>query len=220
METFTLEVQSRKDGLKANEARNSGLIPAIFYGADQENRNLTVEYQNFRRAYRIAGGNTVIELVIDGKDKINVLVHDVQYDPITDKFAHIDFVYVDLNKEITTEIPLVAVGESKAVREEGGTLMQNRDVLTVKCFARNIPKVIEFDITPLEDFHSSIHLGDLVLPEGVTAVDDEKLTIATVVAPKAEEEPEVTEEVVTETEAGAPTKEEAAKEGAEGEKKE
>jgi large subunit ribosomal protein L25 len=115
-------------------------------------------------------------------------VHDVDYDPVTDEYTHIDFKFVDLDKEVTTDVPLVAVGESKAVREEGGTLMQNRDTLTVKCIARIIPSELEFDISVLEDFQSSIHIGDIKLPEGVEAVDDEKLTIATVVAPRAEEE--------------------------------
>ncbi len=199
MDILTLEVQSREKGIKANDVRTSGMIPVNFYGANQKNRNLIVDYQNFRRVYRNAGGNTVIELTVDGKDKINVLVQDIQYDPVSDKFTHIDFVYVDLDKEVTTEVPLIAVGESKAVREDGGTLMQNRDTLTVKCVARNIPKQIEFDISSLEDFHSSIHLGDIILPEGAVAIDDEKLTIATVVAPKVEEK--VEEEVAEGAEA-------------------
>ncbi|MFC1655944.1 50S ribosomal protein L25 [Patescibacteria group bacterium] len=223
MDTITLEVQSRDEGIKANGVRTSGLIPANFYGTNKKNQNLVVEYQSFRRTYGKAGGNTVLELVVDGKDKINVLVHDIQYDPVTDKFTHIDFVFVDLDKEVTTEVPLIAVGESKAVREDGGTLMQNRDTLTVKCIARNIPKQLEFDISGLEDFHSSIHIGDIAMPEGAVAVDDEKLTIATVVAPKVEEEPE---EEVAEGEEGAEgeapaeggeaKKEEGAKEGGEG----
>lgn len=187
MDMLTLEVKTREAG-SAREIRSQGEIPCNYYGQGKENQTFAVDYQTFRRTFEKAGGNTVIELDIDGKEKTNVLVHDVDYDPVTDEFTHIDFKFVDLDKEVTTDVPLVAIGESKAVREDGGTLMQNRDTLTVKCIARIIPHQIEFDISSLEDFHSSIHIGDINLPEGVVAVDDEKLTIATVVAPRAEEE--------------------------------
>jgi large subunit ribosomal protein L25 len=221
MDTLTLEVQSRASDISASDVRRNGLVPAIFYGAKQENRILTIDYQTFRRIYEKAGGNIVLELVIDGKDKTNVLVHEIQYDPVTDKFTHVDFIYVDMNKEVTTEVPIIIIGESKAVREDGGTLMHNRPMLMVKCMAKDIPKSLEVDITPLEDFRSSIHVSDIVLPEGVITTDDEGLTIATVVAPKVEEEeapPE--EEEGVEGEEGAEGEAAEKKEGEGAEKKE
>jgi large subunit ribosomal protein L25 len=211
MDTLALEVKTREPG-SANSLREGEILPCVFYGAGKENKSIAVDYQTFRRIYENAGGNTVIELEIDGKDKVNVLVHDVDFHPVTGRFTHVDFKFVDLNKEITTDIPLVAVGESKAVREFGGTLMQNRDMLTVKCMAKKIPHEIEFDISVLDDFNSSIHIGDLKLPEGVEPLDDEGLTIATVIAPQAEEEPEEAE--------GEEGAEGEAAEGAEGETKE
>ena len=215
METVTLEVKSRSADNSARDIRSEGLIPAVFYGPKQRNKNLTVDYQTFRRIFEKGGGNTVLELDVDGKEKVNVLVHELQHDPITDRFTHIDFKFVDLNKEVTTEVPLKAIGESKAVREDGGTLMQSREMITVKCIAKSIPKDIEFDITPLEDFHSVLHISDLKLPEGVEVLDDPELTVASVVAPRAEEEEAPVEEeaVATEEEAkGGQAKPEEAKE--------
>lgn len=193
MDTVSLEVKSRSAEASAKDVRNGDSIPAVFYGLKQENKNIEVDYQTFRRVYDKAGGNTVIELDIDGKEKVNVLVHELQHNPVTDKFTHIDFKFVDLNKEITTEVPLEATGEAKAVRELGGTL-QTKDMVMVKCMARIIPHSIEFDISPLEDFHSTIHVKDLKLPEGVEVVDDPELTIASVSAPRAEEEEAPAEE--------------------------
>jgi len=194
MDTITLEVKSRPIDISAKEIRNEGMIPGIFYGLKQENKNLSVDYQTFRRIFEKGGGNTVLELDIDGKDKVNVLIHELQRDPVTDKFTHIDFKFVDLNKEVTTEVPLIATGESKAVREFGGTFMQSREMVMVKCIAKNIPKHIEFDISSLEDFHTVLHISDLKFPEGVEAVDDLELTVASVAAPRAEEEEVVAEE--------------------------
>lgn len=190
MDIVTLEVKSRSADISAKDVRNNDMIPGVFYGSKQENRNVTVDYQTFRRVFEKAGGNTVLELEIDGKEKITVLVHDLQYDPVTDKFTHIDFKFVDLNKEVTTEIPLVAIGESKAVRELMGTFMQNKDTVTVKCIAKNIPHSIEFDISSLEDFHTSIRLSDLKFPEGVEVLDNLELAVASVAAPRVEEEEE------------------------------
>lgn len=210
METITLEVKSRSAGISAKDTRRGDLIPCVFYGPKQENKSLEVDYQTFRRIFDKAGGNTVLELDIDGKDKINVLVHDLQHDPVTDKFTHIDFKFVDLNKEVTTEVPLVAVGESKAVRELAGSL-QAKEMVTVTCMAKIIPHQIEFDITPLEDFHSSIQVKDLKLPEGVVITEDPDLSIASVLAPRAEEEEAPVEEEGVEGAEG-----EAAAEGSEG----
>jgi len=221
MDTVTLEVKSRSIDTPAKEIRDSGMIPGVFYGTKQENKNLTVDYQTFRRVFEKSGGNTVLELDIDGKEKINVLVHDLQQDPVTDKFTHIDFKFVDLNKEVTTEVPLVVVGESKAVRELGGTL-QTRELVEVKCMAKIIPSTIEFDISSLEDFHSSIHIKDINLPKGVEILDDPELRIASVLAPRAEEEEVATEEAVA---GGEPTveggeKKSESSDGKEGKKEE
>ncbi len=189
MDTVKLEATLRKDDVSAKDIRKGDMIPAVFYGEGKENKHLALDYQTFRRVFDEAGWNTVLELEIDGKKSVNVLTHDVQHDPVTDRFTHVDFKFVDLNKEVTTEVPLVALGESMAVKELGGTL-QTRDMVTVRCMAKIIPHSIEFDITSLEDFSSSIHVGDLKLPEGVEVLDDPELTVASVSAPRAEEEEE------------------------------
>jgi len=195
MEKLTLEVQTRANS-SAGEIRREGLIPAAFYGPGKENQNFSMDYQTFRKTYDKSGGNTVIELDIDGKSKEFVLVQDIQFDPVTDRFIHVDFMHVDMNKEVTAEVPLVFVGESKAVREEAGILMENRDVLEVRCLAKDLPHEIEVDLSILVDFNHSIHIKDIKLPEGVEAVDDLELTVATVSAPREEEEaPAVEDEV-------------------------
>ncbi len=218
MDTVKLEATLRKDDISAKDIRKEDMIPAVFYGEGQKNKHLTLDYQTFRRVFDKAGWNTVLELEIDGKKSVNVLTHDVQHDPVTDRFTHIDFKFVDLNKEVTTEVPLVAVGESMAVKELGGTL-QTRDMVTVRCMAKIIPHSIEFDITSLEDFGSSIHVGDLKLPEGVEVLDETELTVASVAAPRAEEEEEE-EELAPEDEEMIEGEGAEGEEGEEGEKKE
>ncbi|MBU1446312.1 50S ribosomal protein L25 [Patescibacteria group bacterium] len=209
MSTLALEVQTRTND-NSGEVRRGGLIPAAFYGPGKTNQSFVMDYQTFRKTYEKAGGNTVLELDIDGKSKEFVLVHDVQYDPITDRFIHVDFLHIDMNKETNAEVPLVFVGESKAIRDEAGILMVNRDVLEVRCLAKSIPHEIEVDISSLVDFNHSIHIRDIKLPEGVEAVDDIDLTIATVSAPREEKEEAPVEAVAAE---GAVVEGDAAKAG-------
>jgi len=187
METLSLEVKSR-ELISPKVIRDSGMIPAVFYGPKQKSQHLAVEYQTFRRVFDKGGQNTVLELSIDGKAKTYVLVQDLQCDPISDKFIHIDFKYVDLNKEIETEVPLEFTGESKAVREMQGTVITAKDFITVKCLAKSIPHSLKVDISVLEDFTCSIRVKDIALPEGVETLDDAELVLVNVVPPKAEEE--------------------------------
>ena len=221
MDTIVLEAKTRNQ-ITALNVRRQGLIPAVFYGAKQKSHNLMRDYHTFRRVFEKAGQNTVLELVIDGKEKTNVLVQDLQYDPVSDKFTHIDFKYVDLNKEVETEVPIELTGESKAVREMQGTITSTKDFITVKCLAKSIPHSIIVDISILEDFSASIRVKDIKLPEGVVTSDDPELVLVNVTPPKAEEEeaPAIEAEAVPAEGAvlsgaeGAPAKDEKTKEAA------
>ena len=203
METVLLDVKSRQIE-SPNDIRKMGLIPAVFYGPKQKNLNLQMDYQTFRKVFDKAGQNTVIELSVDGKEKTNVLVQDLQYDPISDRFTHVDFKYVDLNKEIETEVPIEFIGESKAVRELQGTLASTKDSITVRCLAKSIPHAITVDVTLLEDFSCSIRVKDLSIPEGVKTMDDPELVIVNVIPPKAEEEEAPAAEAAASVEGAAP----------------
>ena len=133
METVKLNAKKREGEMKAKDLRKTGFVTAEYYGAGVENISLQMDYQDFRRAYRDAGKSTVVELAVDGADAVYALVHEVDYDPVTDKYIHVDFLHVDLNKEITTKVPFEFLGEAPAVRELQGTLMTALDGVEVKC---------------------------------------------------------------------------------------
>ena len=77
MDIVTLEIQTRDKNIKAKDHLRQGQIPVEFYGRGLENKSLKVDYQTFRRLYNKAGSNTVVELNVDGKEKVNALVHCV-----------------------------------------------------------------------------------------------------------------------------------------------
>jgi len=214
METVKLQAKSRDMSEKAKDTRKAGFVTAEYYGKGVENQQLMMDYQAFRRAYNEAGKATVIELEIDGEDKIYALIHEVDYHPVTDEYTHVDLIHVDLNKEISAKIPFEFIGEAPAVREQQGTLMSALDGVEVKCIARDLISSIEVDISCLVEFSDVIKISDLKLPESFTLVTDPEEAVATVSPPREEEE----EPIPVEGEEGEEGEEGAeGAEGAEGE---
>jgi large subunit ribosomal protein L25 len=116
MNSVSLATQKREQGISPRILRAQGFIPIEFYGFGVQNLSLQVEYQTFRKVYQKAGESTLIDLNVEG-DKgrsFNVLVHDVQHDPLSGSITHIDLVNVRMDKEVHTHLPLEFVGESPA----------------------------------------------------------------------------------------------------------
>ncbi len=210
MDIMALEVQLRDKNHRAKDLLNQNLIPMEYYGSGVENKSLQVDYQTFRRLFRVAGTNTVIELNVDGKEKINVLVHDMQRDPVTSNIKHVDLINVRMDQEIHTKIPVELTGTAPAVKEQGGILMHHLNEVEIKCLPKDLVHSFLVSVESLVDFHSYVRVKDLEVPEGITILNGEEDLVATVVAPR-EEEAEIVEEAA---EAGG---EGGAEAGAEGE---
>lgn len=210
MEKISIELQKRDQSLKAKELLEADLIPFEYYGKGVENMSLQGDYQTFRRAYRQAGGNTVVEVDVDGK-KLNVLIHEVSSHPVTDRITHVDLINVRMGEEIHTQIPLEFVGLAPAVKELGGTLTTHMTQLDIKCLPKDLVHSFTVDVSPLVDFHEAIHVKDIVVPETITVLNDPEDTVANVSAPREEKE-ELAEEAVE----GAAAEGGEKKEGAEG----
>jgi len=117
MQEIKLKCQTRQLPAKEpNLTRKRGQIPAELYGQGSKNQHLFVNEREFEKLYEQVGESSLITLNVGESQPVNVLVHEVQRDPITDKFLHVDFYLVNLDKEIETRIPLVFVGESEAVK--------------------------------------------------------------------------------------------------------
>lgn len=188
MENIILEAQTRDLNKKASAFREEGFIPAEFYGKGIKNQSVLLKYQDFRKAYKAAGKNTIIQLVVDGKGKMNVLVNDVMYHPVTDVIEHVDFINVNMSEEIHTIIPLVFTGVSPAVKDSAGTLITNLEELKVKCLPKDLIPNIEVSIVSLVDFHSTIHVKDLNIPATIHVLNNPEDLVAMVAAHREEKE--------------------------------
>jgi large subunit ribosomal protein L25 len=188
METVQLEAHSRDSKNSAKNLRKVSQIPAVFYGKGEKAMSLQMDYQVFRKVFIKAGTNRVIDLHIDGKKKTQVLVHQVQYYPITGAITHVDFLHVNLNEEVTTHVPVVTTGVAPAAKDLGGILTIVKHELTVRCLPLEIPQNISVDVSTLVQFSNAIHVSDVVVPKGVKLMDHAEDVVVTVSPPRKEEE--------------------------------
>ncbi len=174
----------------ARVLRREGFIPAVIYGAKTKPLSLMVSARELENALKKSGsGSTMLNLTIEdaGQDAKVVMLKELQRDPLSRRFLHADFYEVDMDRAIWVNVPVVVLGKAPGV-EEGGTLQVLKRELTVSCLPKNIPSVIEIDISAL-GIGDSIHLSSLVLPEGVAMDTSHDYTLVTVSAPRLEERP-------------------------------
>ncbi len=197
MEKLSLKAQIRELSNKDLEAaRKEGKIPAVVYGRGFENQHLFINDKEYNKIYSQAGESTIINLEIEGKDSLGVIIQDQQKHPLTSKPTHVDFYQVRMDEAIETEIELDFVGEPKAVKELGGILVKSRDSINVKCLPGDLVKEIKADVTGLATFDDVMRIKDLDIPEKIEVLDDPNLTIALVNAPRTEEELEALDKKV------------------------
>ena len=186
-----LAAKIRKEiGRKTSALKETGRIPAVVYGHKIKNLIIDIDYKDFQKVLREAGESSLIELDIEGeKEKRPVLVHEIQKNPVTDKFIHIDFFQASLTEEVEVKVALVLEGTSLAVKDLGGTLVKNISEIDIKALPQNLPHEIKVSIDGLNTFEDHILVKDLVLPKDVKVMAKPDEIVVSVAAPaKVEEE--------------------------------
>lgn len=184
-----LKVQKRNTfgGSQSAVLRASGLVPAELYGHNVANVHLAVPVKDMMTAYKQAGESEIINLVVDGKTT-PVLIHDVQFHPISQEFQSVDFYQVDMKSEIELAVPFEFIGEAPAVKGLGGVLTKAMDELEVKCLPGNIPHSIKIDLSVLTDLNQSIYVRDLPQSDKYKILTDANNAIVSISEPMKEEE--------------------------------
>ncbi len=200
-----LDAEARTETGKgpARRLRSVGRLPAIFYGPETEPIMLSVDYLQLKRMLKGKSSETVVlDLRIDSdgeRESKKVMIKEVQRDPVTRDYLHVDFYEIAMGKELEVEIPIHLINIPVGV-SNGGILEHTRRELRVSCLPEDMVDKIEMDVSGL-DIGQSIHIRDVSLPPGLKLIDDVSLTIATVVAPTtiAEVEEEAAEPEKEET---------------------
>ncbi len=185
-------------------------LPGIIYGGDGAPQPVTLSANELTKAMQQeAFLSQIVNVRVDGTEQ-QALVRDLQLHPVNEKVLHVDFLRVDADRPIQTNVPLHFVNESKCVgvRTGGGSIAHNLVDVEVSCLPKDLPEFIEVDLAALE-VGQALHLSDLSVPEGVTLValgygEDHDIPVVSVQPPRggtaeAEDEAEAEEEE-TETE--------------------
>ena len=219
--TVTAEVRTSRGKNEARRTRRAGRIPAVVYGAFKDPVPVAVDPRAISAIIRSASGyNTIFDIEIPGHETTPAMLVDHQNDPVKGNLLHADLKRIDLTKRIRVAVPVLAAGEAKGVKIQGGLLELINRTLEIECLPNEIPDSFTVDVTELM-LGQSIRASDVPVtgsarlvsaPDAVLAhvvalrAEAEAAPAATEVAAPAEAEPEVIKKGKKEEEAAAEEK--------------
>jgi len=184
-----------------------GWVPAVIYGKKIESLPVELEWRSLYDVMTAGGRNAIISMKVENAGDYQVMVKDMQYDPIKQFLMHVDFQQISMDDAIQVNVPIYITGEVKE-----GILQVLLRELGVSCLPGNIPEGINVDVSQLQ-VGDTVTVNDLEVPEGVTVMDEPEATVLTVSSEAAE--PAETEEEAVEAEGAGEGTEEAPAEGGE-----
>ena len=184
--------RSAKGKSAAKKLRRTGQVPGVAYGRKDAPVMLAVGAHDLWEIIAHHHSHGLLNLKFEDGTTLPVIMKSVQRDPVSHKPQSVDFMRVALDEEVEATVPIVLKGEAVGVRE-GGVLVQALHELHISALPANLPPAIEVDVSNLEFNGAPVHVGEVALPPGVTAVTDAHEPIAVVNPPEKEPEPEVEE---------------------------
>lgn len=184
---LTLDVTKRSKTDNVAHMRSNGMVPGVVYGAKVENTSVVFAKNIFEKIFREARETTTINLALDGK-MIDVLIHDVQYDPVKGFPIHVDFLAVDADTKTTVSVPLEFVGIAPAQKGGLGNVVKVAHEIEIASLPKDIPQKITVDISSLDTLESQITAGEVSLPVGVVLVTKKDEILVSITPLKEETE--------------------------------
>jgi large subunit ribosomal protein L25 len=173
-------------GKKVAALRAEGRIPAELYGHGSENVHLTVPSKEFHKLLKSEGTSTLLDLMVAGVPQ-RVLIHDLQHSVHDGEIVHVDFYAVRKGEKIKARVPISFIGESLAVKNDGGVLNKNLHELEVEALPDDLPHELVADLSVLAALDTSIHVKDIAVPKGVHVLAEPETVVVSVSPPRVEE---------------------------------
>ena len=195
---FKLNVTDRAQTGRSSSRRlrKANRVPAILYGKHTKPESLSIDGPEFTRLIKTVGGRSVlIELQRSGGAALSFL-QEVQRDPITDKYLHVDLQEVKSDEKFEIRVPVRVVGESFGVKNQNGVLEMASPLLRVRTLPKDLPEAVIVDVTELK-VGETFKVGSLKPIPGVDFLDPKGQPVVSCVEPVAE--------VVQETTAATPS---------------
>ncbi|MBU2563791.1 MAG: 50S ribosomal protein L25 [Actinobacteria bacterium] len=200
MENIALAVEKRNDSeIKSSASRrlrNKHYIPAVVYGLKEEPVSVKIREKEFKGLLK---GRSIYSLIfdmhIDGakkNKKETVLIKEFQRDPITREFLNVDFLRIQMEKEIETTVPIHIINEEVAVgiKEGGGVLQHGLRELHISCLPADISEYIEYDIKDL-DMGVTVRVSDINISDKIKILNDPEEVVVSIIHPTQLKEEEV-----------------------------
>jgi len=189
MHEISLKLQTRTEsGKQVSAVRQAGNVPSVVYGGQAEPISTQSEMGATTKVVNAAGRHSPVNLTIDGKPQL-AIIKSIDFDPVKHRVRHVAFHAINKDEVITTDVPLVLVGQGESLAERAGLIvLQAIEKLEIKAKPAHLPESIEVSIVNLATTEDKITIGDLTLPEGVEFADAEQdleLVIANVYEPAA-----------------------------------
>src|SRR5229473_4380491 len=203
---FTIQAKPREGRGKndARRVRREGMVPVTVYGGGAETIAAVAPLRDLAAILRSeAGRNTIFTINVEGLGASEVMFHDRQIDPVRGRLIHADLTRLVKGQKIEVTVPLHLTGESFGVREHQGVLEQIIREIEIRCEPREIPDVINVDVSNL-DVHDVLHVSDIPVGANIEILNPHDVVIArigivkeeVVVAPVLEGEEPTEPEVI------------------------
>lgn len=186
---LNIELRSKSGKGISRQLRKADMVPGVVYGKGMDPMAVSIKYRELQSALSGEGGqNNLITLVGGGSlDQTMAIIADLQRDAIKGTYKHVDLHRINMSEKLRITVPVVLKGTAAGVKE-GGLLDLAHHELHVECLPNNIPDHINIDISELKIAHS-IHVSEIVLPEGVKILDNPKTPVVSVLGRAKEDAP-------------------------------
>lgn len=167
MKRESLKAEKRTiTGKKVKHLRREGVLPANMFGKGIKSLSLQLPLKEFENIYDKVHETGLVDLSV-GSDIHPILIQNVQVHPMTHTPLHADFFKVNLKEKVKASIPIIAVGEPKAVTDKIGVLLQPLSEVEVEALPTDLPENIEVNVENLAAIDDSLTIADLKVPAGV-----------------------------------------------------
>ena len=188
-------IERSKDTGSTYSLLNKGMVPGIVYGKGTEPTKIAFDNKVLQKLMHSGSFySKILDIDIEGKVE-KILPKQLQYDPVTDRLIHFDFLRVQNETKVTVDVQVEFLNQDicPGLKKDGVLNLVRRDV-ELSCNANNIPDKLQFDLVS-SDIGDSVKISNIDLPEGVKpTITDRDFVIATIVPPTVEAETKPAEE--------------------------
>lgn len=181
------------------KVRREGRVPAVIYGGGQDPVMVSVDNHEMELILRgVHRTSALFEIDLDGRRE-QTIIREIQRHPVTARLLHLDFMRIDMTKELDTVVSVQAVGATPVGVRAGGVLESLTRQVNVRCMPGAVPQAFEVDCSAMQ-INDTLHVSDIKVPEGVVIMDDPDTALFSVTPPSVEPVEEAAEEAAAEPE--------------------